>query len=121
MEEPEEETDYEVERILHQEYFQTEDGTSELRYLIEWVGYPDEECTYEPKGNFNTPSILKDWQTAWKNGDTLDEFEVERIEAQMTAFNARNQQPEESDADSDTVMVEADEPPKKRAKLVSLM
>ena len=121
MQEPEEEPEYEVERILHQKVFETEDGTRELRYLIKWVGYSDEECTYEPKKNFNTPSILKDWQIAWKNGDTLDQFEVESIEAQMAAFSSRDQGPGESDPDSDTVMVESDEPPKKKAKLVSPM
>ena len=57
----EEEDDYEVERILEKK------GTGKrLRYLVKWIGWPEEDNTWEPVDNLTN---AKDLITAFE--DTL--------------------------------------------------
>lgn len=35
---------------------------SEMQYLVKWVGYPDERCTWEPESSFQSEDTLLDWQ-----------------------------------------------------------
>jgi hypothetical protein len=55
LSQPQEE--YELETILAQ---RSRDGSTQ--YLAKWVGYPEEECTWEPAGNFD-PETLEEWQS----------------------------------------------------------
>ncbi|EXJ93333.1 hypothetical protein A1O1_01725 [Capronia coronata CBS 617.96] len=75
------EVEYEVERILAQH---TTDG--KILYLVKWLGYPDEQCTWEPKESFLNPQTLADWQQQLAQGDTLDDEEVAALQARMDAY-----------------------------------
>ncbi|KAL4889947.1 hypothetical protein BDV59DRAFT_100581 [Aspergillus ambiguus] len=54
----EEQSEYEVEGILDEFDF---DG--ETKYLVKWLGYPLERCTWEPAESFSTDETLRDWET----------------------------------------------------------
>ena len=62
--EPEEDTTYEVEKILQQK---------DNQYLIKWVGYPDSENTWEPEENLlpNCAKLLQEWKRRSKATKTL--------------------------------------------------
>ena len=51
-----EEDVYEVEKILNKKRF-----GKEWKYKIKWVGYPDDQCTWEPKDNLHN-EMLKDFE-----------------------------------------------------------
>ena len=51
-----EEDVYEVEKIIKKQRF-----GSEWKYKIKWVGYPDNQCTWEPKDNLSK-EMLKDFE-----------------------------------------------------------
>lgn len=61
-----------VERILAQK--DTKDG---VRYLVEWKGYPLEDCTWEPESSFEDKSILKAWERERANTHPDDLFDWE--------------------------------------------
>lgn len=75
---------YRVERILaeRQEF-------DETTYLVKWEGYPDEQCTWEPKDNFSEMQTIIDWENQRNKGDFLDEEEVAAVQKRMDAFQAR--------------------------------
>lgn len=54
--ESEQESEYEVETILAEEEFP--DG---MRFLVRWLGYSIDRCTWEPAGSFNFGETLRDW------------------------------------------------------------
>lgn len=101
---------YEVERILAEKVT----VVGELKYLVKWENYMDEECTWEPAGNFtDQQTILTQWQRLKAAGDTLDEFEVQAIQRRMDEFASRNN----NETTSQYSDVE-DERPAKRQRLV---
>lgn len=61
--EPEEESVYEVEKIL---------DYKNDKYLIKWAIYPDSENTWEPEANLlpNCAKLLQDWRRRIKNQRT---------------------------------------------------
>jgi len=116
-----EDNEYEIERILAEKI----DDENNHVYLVKWDGYPDEECTWEPAENFTHPDALREWAAQKARGDTLDTYDLQRIQDQMDAFKARadaGSEQEEEDGPSRGSSVDRDEPqqrPKKRLKLVS--
>lgn len=72
--------EYPLERILAS---RTINGAT--YYLAKWEGYQNEDCTWEPRENFNDET-LAEWQLQWANGDHLDEAEVAEVEAKMKAY-----------------------------------
>lgn len=63
-----------VEEILHQKKW---GGT--LKYLVKWVGYGEEECTWEPRQHLGNPQLLKNWQRKWTSGHRISPKEYKRI------------------------------------------
>lgn len=55
--ESEQQSEYDVETILAEEEFP--DG---MRFLVRWLGYSLDRCTWEPAGNFNFGETLQDWE-----------------------------------------------------------
>lgn len=49
--------EYPIEGILAE---RVDDGTT--MYLVKWVGYPDERCTWEPASSFQDEQTFHDWQ-----------------------------------------------------------
>ncbi|OCT45547.1 hypothetical protein CLCR_01396 [Cladophialophora carrionii] len=84
---PGEEPEYEVERILAQSTFE-----GRTVYLVKWLNFGDEQCTWEPAESFLTPSTLADWEQQLAKHDTLDEDEVARVQARMDAFQLAQEQ-----------------------------
>lgn len=120
MESSDSEEVYDVERILAEK---TEDNT--VKYLVKWQGYPDEQCTWEPAEHFNTTDSLKLWTKQKNDGDILDNHEVQRLQAQMDAFQAGEGEDENdnkgqssSEGQSDVDLNTIDQPPQKRLKTV---
>ncbi|KAK5087756.1 hypothetical protein LTR05_001971 [Lithohypha guttulata] len=105
---------YSVELILAQRVI---DGT--LRYLVKWEGYPDEECTWEPKENFtDAHTILKEWAERRARGDELNQEDIAPIEQKMECSKLRQAaEAQQEEAESDFVESE-DDRPLKRARLV---
>lgn len=114
---------YDVERILAEKV----DDAREHVYLVKWDGYPDEECTWEPAEHFTDPDALREWAAQKARGDTLDAYDVQRIQVQMDASTARQDEEVESEAEADdqrshassVELIEVHERPRKRLKLVS--
>ncbi|KAL4802784.1 hypothetical protein BDV18DRAFT_61155 [Aspergillus unguis] len=55
-------SEYEVETILaetEEHYPELPDG---MKYLVKWLGYPLDRCTWEPEVSFNQPESLRDWE-----------------------------------------------------------
>jgi len=114
---------YDVERILAEKI----DDEDVHVYLVKWDGYSDEECTWEPAENFTHPDALQMWAAQKAHGDTLDAYDLQRIQDQMDTFRIR----QVSDADTEDKQeiphspsspVDVDQPherPKKRFKLIS--
>ncbi|KAK5949744.1 hypothetical protein OHC33_009133 [Knufia fluminis] len=113
---------YEIERILAEK---TNDEGEHV-YLVKWDGYPDEECTWEPADHFDHPEALQEWSDQKARGDTLDQYDVQRIQDQIDAFWARqdNDAEDESAEDGNRSSAspmdvdESEERPRKRVKLV---
>lgn len=105
-----------VERILHQK----KDADGETKYLVKWLGYPDEECTYEPEASFDGPQTLQDWQKQYAQGDRLDTEDIRRIEQQMDAFQ-RKQYASTNNSNTTSRSSSPQEPPRKKQKTVSHM
>ena len=80
--ESEQEEVYEVDRILAQKEF--EDGQE--RFLVRWVGYPDERSTWEPTNSFLNPQTLISWAHDLLTGNVPSVAEVEEIQARIDAF-----------------------------------
>jgi chromo domain-containing protein 1 len=55
--ESEQQSEYDVETILAEEEFP--DG---MRFLVRWLGYSLDRCTWEPAGSFNFGETLQDWE-----------------------------------------------------------
>ncbi|RVX66437.1 hypothetical protein B0A52_09667 [Exophiala mesophila] len=85
---------YRVERILAERL-----EADEKIYLVKWAGYPDEECTWEPKENFTELETITDWETQRNKGDFLDEEEVAAVQMRMDAFQARQEEAEAAEAE----------------------
>jgi len=116
---------YDVERILAEK----DDDLGEHVYLVKWDGYPDEECTWEPAEHFTDPDALRQWAAQKARGDTLDAYDVPRIQDQMDAFSARQDKEADGEVDGDdkgsqassTDLDEVQERPRKRLKLVGYL
>lgn len=114
---------YDVERILAEKI----DDENVHIYLVKWDGYPDEECTWEPAENFTDPDALREWTVQRARGDTLDAYDLQPIQDQMDAFQARQEADAECEHEQEklpsparpTDMEEPQERPQKRLKLVS--
>src|SRR5882757_5295555 len=91
-----EESEYEVERILAQD---SADGS--IVYLVKWLGYPDNQCTWEPADSFFNPDTLAEWQRQLAVGDTLDEEQVAALQERMDAY-AQGEEVDLSASDSDS-------------------
>ncbi|KAG8178393.1 hypothetical protein JTE90_005285 [Oedothorax gibbosus] len=57
---PEEE--YIVEKIVDKKRIK-----GKVHYFLKWVGFPDSENTWEPKGNLDCPEIIAAFEASWKN------------------------------------------------------
>jgi hypothetical protein len=88
------EAEYEVERILYEDL--QEDGTSV--YLVKWLGYPDEECTWEPATSFLDPHTLEDWKRQLAMDDALDHEGLANLQARMDAFQEAQREKTELEA-----------------------
>ena len=60
--------EYEVEAILAQGTFP--DG---IKYLVKWVGYSEDRCTWEPPDSFHDLQTLRDWR---KKRSAIDRGEI---------------------------------------------
>ena len=49
--------DYHVERILAQR-----GAGRRAQYLVKWQGYPNEDCSWEPRKNLNCPDLLAEFE-----------------------------------------------------------
>ena len=49
---------YEVERILARRTR----GHGRIEYLVKWKGYPNEDCTWEPKRGLSCPELLREFE-----------------------------------------------------------
>ncbi|OAL25902.1 hypothetical protein AYO22_04529 [Fonsecaea multimorphosa] len=78
-----EEPEYEVERVLYQS-----ERNGKPIYLVKWVGYGDEQCTWEPAESFLTEATLTDWERQRDAHDYLDEEELAMVQARMNDFQA---------------------------------
>ncbi|KIW99429.1 uncharacterized protein Z518_11168 [Rhinocladiella mackenziei CBS 650.93] len=76
-----EDAEYEVERILAQDI-----ADGQIVYLVKWLGYPDDQCTWEPSESFSNPQTLADWQCQLALGDALDEEQVAALQDRMNAY-----------------------------------
>jgi len=76
-----EEQMYVVERILAEA---VRDG--QMKYLVKWEEYPDNQCTWEPKKHFNDPDTIKNWETKLTAGDSLDDEVIADLEVRMEAY-----------------------------------
>src|SRR5438034_5054871 len=75
--------EYEVEAILAQRTF----AVGEM-YLVKWVGYPYERCTWEPGDSFCDPRSLEEWREtadAIARGDKSP-FDVRALEIKYTVI-----------------------------------
>ncbi|KAK2746211.1 hypothetical protein FQN57_003333 [Myotisia sp. PD_48] len=86
--------EYQVEKIIGQ--ITSDEG--EHLYLVKWVGYPIEECSFEPEQNFCDPETLKIWsetKAAIARGDEAP-FDVQawmrRVEEIKNATERRKRQ-----------------------------
>lgn len=80
-----EESEYEVERILAQD---SSDGKTV--YLVKWKGYEDCDCTWEPAESFLNADTLTEWRQQLAVGDTLDDEQIAVVQERMDA-RARGQ------------------------------
>ncbi|OXV08390.1 hypothetical protein Egran_03847 [Elaphomyces granulatus] len=81
--------EYEVETILAQGTF-----PEGIRYLVKWVGYSEDRCTWEPTDSFHDLQTLRDWRkkrSAIDRGETAP-FDVEAWEKRIQDLeNARRE------------------------------
>ncbi|KIV92613.1 hypothetical protein PV10_03887 [Exophiala mesophila] len=80
---------FRVERILAERV-----EADEKIYLVKWAGYPDDQCTWEPKESFTELETITDWETQRNKGGLLDEEEVAAVQMRMDAFQARQEEAE---------------------------
>lgn len=57
----EEEGEYEVEKILDKRKI-----AGQTEYLLKWVGYPTEQCTWEKEDNLNCSELIQDFEKKHK-------------------------------------------------------
>ena len=117
-----EEPSWEVERILYQKDIRDERGKLTTRYLVKWLNFHEEECTWEPEESFDGDIVFAEWQNQWKAGDVLEKDDLQRVEDQMKAFQLRQNVPvsiSESDADAEYQTASESTPPPTRLRLVS--
>ena len=73
---------WEVERILAEKREQ-----HTILYLVKWVDYADEQCTWEPAEHFtNKKAVLALWRKCKSIGDVLYDFEIEAVQKRMDRF-----------------------------------
>ena len=87
---------YDVERILEERWVE-----GEAAYLVKWLGYPDEECTWEPSENFDDPATLKQWEIQKAEGDVPTQDELRTVQAKMDAKAQRDGVNHDDDDDDD--------------------
>lgn len=78
------EPEYEVERILAQR-----NKHGKTHYLVKWAGFPDEECSWEPREHFMDEATLVEWQRQYAEGDYLNEAEIAVLEVKMKQWSER--------------------------------
>lgn len=79
-----------MERILAQ---RTKHGKT--YYLVKWAGYPDEECSWEPREHFMDHATLVEWQSQYAEGDYLSETEIAALEVKMKQWSDRQRAQDE--------------------------
>ena len=88
-------SEYTVDRILAQ---WQDEATGKDYYLVRWLHYPDEHCTWEPKESFLHPATLEQWEDDKKAnrippknvvGEILEKMEIYAEE--MKARSKRGQ------------------------------
>ncbi|KAK5302728.1 hypothetical protein LTR99_005685 [Exophiala xenobiotica] len=84
------EPEYDVERILAQ---RTKNGRT--HYLVKWDGFPDEECSWEPREHFMDQATLVEWQRQYAEGDYLNEAEIAALEVKMKQWSERQRAQDE--------------------------
>ncbi|KAL5365396.1 hypothetical protein BJX96DRAFT_12415 [Aspergillus floccosus] len=85
----EEQSEYEVDTIL------AEDNTGdETYYLVKWLGYPEERCTWEPADSFSTDETLKDWAAKKRSiaDGKLPPFDTDAWQARVEALEAQRKE-----------------------------
>lgn len=90
----EEEPEYEVERLLSDDIVE-----GQIFYLVKWVGYPDEQCTWEPLESFNSDETIREWEQAKSVGDVLDDEFLTALQQRMDEFQGRQQESHEENED----------------------
>lgn len=88
--------EYEVERILAQDYY-----NGSPVYLVKWKGWPDEQCTWEPAESFLQEATLKEWREALAKHDTLNEEEVQQLQNKMDKWQRENSNSRSSQVERD--------------------
>ena len=78
---------HQVERILCDE---TKNGRT--LYLIQWKGYPLEQCTWQPAHSFRDPQILRNWEQAKAAGKAMPETQVIDLQKRMDAYALAQEQ-----------------------------
>lgn len=107
---------FDVERILAE---RIEDGIT--KYLVKWQNYPDDQCTWEPVESFDTTETLATWNKQKELGDVLEADDLQRIQRQMDAYqaaqdeDASSQHSSEGQSDFD---LEQTQPAKKKVRMV---
>lgn len=81
----EQKEEYEVEGILAEKKW-----PKGIYYLVKWLGYPVERCTWEPPESFCDPQTLNDWavkKEAIAQGKE-EPFDVEALQKRQTEIDA---------------------------------
>jgi hypothetical protein len=85
----EDEPEWEVERILAEREHQ-----GQKVFLVKWLNFDDNECTWEPAENFMTEVTLIEWKKQLATGDTLNDDEIAHVEERMAAFQRAREERE---------------------------
>ncbi|KAG2411980.1 hypothetical protein HFD88_009536 [Aspergillus terreus] len=85
----EEQSEYEVDTILAED-----NSGDETYYLVKWLGYPEERCTWEPADSFSTEETLRDWAAKKRSiaDGKLTPFDTDAWQARVEALEAQKQE-----------------------------
>ena len=87
----EQENEYVVDKIIAQS--EPEEGEDEEEmYLVRWEGYPDDQCTWEPRESFLSDETLERWQREQAENHILSQDEVDEIQEKMGNYAKAEEQ-----------------------------
>ena len=83
--EEEEEEEYEVEKILDRMY--GEDGV--LYYKVKWIGFPEDQCTWEPLGHLQCVDKIREFDNTRKGEYIVEAIRSKRKKEGRTEYKVK--------------------------------